>query len=154
VQQLEPAVRALRDVDAALLARAKHLMDETAYRRASHVVVENQRPLAFARALRAADSASAGRAMLDSHASLRDLYEVSCAELDALVSLSMAQPGCYGARLTGAGFGGCTVALVDAGSVEAFVAEVPGRYREQTGRQAQVLVSRPSAGTRLVSEPA
>jgi galactokinase len=154
VQQLEPAVRALRDVDEALLARAKPLMDETAYRRASHVVVENRRPLAFARALAASDPESAGRVMLDSHTSLRDLYEVSCAELDALVSLSMAKPGCYGARLTGAGFGGCIVALVDAGCVDAFVAEVPHRYREQTGRQAQALVSRPSAGARLVSEPA
>jgi galactokinase len=154
VRQLEPRVRALRDVDEATLTRAETRMDDTVYRRALHVVRENHRPLRFARALRGGDPESAGRVMLDSHTSLRDLYEVSCAELDTLVSLSMAQPGCHGARLTGAGFGGCTVALVDTERVDAFVATVPRAYREQTGRQPQAFVSRPSGGARLVSEPA
>ena len=152
VQQLDPAVRALRDVDQSLLTRAKGLMDEITYRRASHVVRENQRPRDFAGALRAGDLARAGRAMLDSHESLRDLYEVSCPELDTLVALSMAQPGCHGARLTGAGFGGCIVALVDAASVEAFTSTVPPRYRKATGQQAHFLVGKPSQGARIVSE--
>ena len=154
VRQIDPAVRALRDVDESLLTRARGLMDEVAYKRASHVVPENARPRQFANALHVGDLASAGRVMLDSHESLRHLYEVSCAELDTLVALSMAQPGCFGARLTGAGFGGCIVALVDAGHMDAFTTTVPRLYHEATGRQPQVFVSRPSAGARLVSEPA
>jgi galactokinase len=150
VRELDPAVRALRDVDEGQLAAAKDRMDDVAYRRASHVVAENRRPGRFAAALRANDTKSAGRLMVDSHESLRDLYEVSCAELDTLVRLSLQQPGCYGARLTGAGFGGCIVALVDAGHVDAFSTEVPRRYSAETGRQPQTLVSRPSAGARLV----
>ena len=154
VRRLDPAVRALRDVDQALLTRAKALMDDTSYQRASHVVAENERPRSVASALRTGDLVSAGRAMLDSHESLRDLYEVSCRELDTLVTLSMAQRGCHGARLTGAGFGGCIVALVDAEQVDAFTESVPRQYREMTGRQPQVIVSRPSAGARIVSERA
>ena len=150
-QRLDPAVRALRDVDDALLTRARSLMDETACKRAWHVVPENQRPRRFASALRAGDLELAGRIMFDSHESLRDLYEVSCAELDILVALSMEQPGCRGARLTGAGFGGCIVALVEAERVGSFTSIVPHRYREATRRQPQVLVATPSAGARIVS---
>jgi galactokinase len=154
VRQLDPAVRALRDVDESLLIRAKALMDQTTFMRASHVVPENRRPRHFASALHDGDLARAGRVMLDSHESLRDLYEVSCRELDTLVALSMTQPGCHGARLTGAGFGGCVVALVNAVSLEAFTSTVPPRYREATGQQPQVLVGTPSQGVRIVSERA
>ena len=150
VRTLAPEVRALRDVDAALLARARSLMDDVTFRRASHVVAENARPEAFARSLTAGDLHSAGRVMTESHVSLRDLYEVSCRELDALVSLSNAQPGCHGARLTGAGFGGCAIALVDAGEVPTFRSAVANGYERETGRRADIMASRPSAGTRLV----
>jgi galactokinase len=129
-------------------------MDQTTFMRASHVVPENRRPRHFASALHDGDLARAGRVMLDSHESLRDLYEVSCRELDTLVALSMTQPGCHGARLTGAGFGGCVVALVNAVSLEAFTSTVPPRYREATGQQPQVLVGTPSQGVRIVSERA
>jgi galactokinase len=146
----DPRVRALRDVDGALLERSKQAMDQVAFRRASHVVAENTRPGQFARALDARDLPAAGSIMLDSHASLRDLYEVSCAELDVLVELAMAAGGCYGARLTGAGFGGCAIALVDADRVETFSAAVAPAYRERTGLECALIVSRPSAGARLV----
>ena len=150
VQRLAPSVRALRDVDQPLLERARAQMDDTAFRRASHVIAENLRPEAFARALASGDLAAAGRVMLESHASLRDLYDVSSRELDALVELSMAQPGCYGARLTGAGFGGCAIALVEARHVEAFGRAVSAGYLESTGLASQVIVTRPSAGARLI----
>ena len=88
--------------------------------------------------------------MLESHASLRDLYEVSCPELDLLVALSMEQQGCYGARLTGAGFGGCAIALVDTDSVDWFAHDVGRAYAARTGVEPQVIISRASEGTRLV----
>ena len=150
VRELRPDVRALRDVDSALLGRAKASMDETTFRRASHVVAENARPAMLARALRAGDLVAAGRLMHDSHASLRDLYDVSCPELDALVAASSAQGGCYGARLTGAGFGGCAIALVDTERVESFASEVSEAYTAATGLRTSIIVSRPAAGVRLL----
>ena len=92
------------------------------------------------------DPAEAGRVMLESHASLRDLYEVSCPELDLLVALSMGQKGCHGARLTGAGFGGCAIALVDAESVDSFARDVARDYAARTRLEPQVIVSRPAEG--------
>jgi galactokinase len=150
VREVHPGVRALRDVDPLLLKRARPFMDETTFRRASHVVAENLRPQAFARALASGDLVAAGRAMEESHISLRDLYEVSCPELDALVALSSAQPGCYGARLTGAGFGGCAIALVDAARVASFTGEVAVAYKAATGLGTDIIVSRASAGARLL----
>jgi galactokinase len=150
IGQIEPSVRALRDVDAALLERARTRMDEVAFRRASHVIAENARPRQLATALREDDLAAAGRLMIDSHESLRDLYEVSSAELDLLVTLAMAEPGCHGARLTGAGFGGCIVALVDLTAVAPFSESIADRYRAETGLQPRVIVSRPAGGVRLL----
>ena len=122
-------VRALRDVDEHALEQARDAMDDEAFRRASHVVAENRAAGAVrGGAASVAISAEAGRFMLESHASLRDLYEVSCPELDLLVALSMEQQGCYGARLTGAGFGGCAIALVDADSVDWFAHDVGRAY--------------------------
>ena len=150
VRQLEPGVRALRDVDAGLLQRARDRMDAVAFQRASHVVVENTRPLQFASAMQQNDLPQAGRLMLESHASLRDLYEVSRTELDLLVTLASAEPGCYGARLTGAGFGGCIVALVAPEAVRRFSESVASSYRTRTGLTPRVIVSEPSAGARLI----
>ena len=151
VRRFAPEVRALRDVDQEMLHQARPLVDDETYRRASHVVAEMARPASLAAALRSGNLEAAGRVMLDSHASLRDLYEVSCVELDTLVWLSMGQQGCYGARLTGAGFGGCAVALVANEQVGEFGDAVRRGYAERTALQAQVMVSRPSAGARLVT---
>jgi galactokinase len=150
VQRFAPAVRALRDVDEAMLERVRGAIDDEAFRRAAHVIGESRRPAQLAAAFERGDPAAAGRVMLDSHESLRTLYEVSGQELDLLVELSMEQTGCHGARLTGAGFGGCTIALVDAGDVEAFAAAVTRGYEDRTHIKAQTIVSRPSEGTRLL----
>jgi galactokinase len=150
VRALAPGVEALRDVDQPLLDRARSSMDLVAYRRASHVVAENLRPESFAAVLAAGDLPGAGRVMTDSHASLRDLYEVSCRELDTLVALSTSQAGCHGARLTGAGFGGCAIALVDGDLVDSFIQAVSRGYRDQTSLHTDIIVGYPSAGARLI----
>jgi galactokinase len=88
--------------------------------------------------------------MNDSHASLRDLYEVSCEELDFMVERAVAQPGCHGARMTGAGFGGCAVALVDSAAGEAFARAVESEYRRRYDLPAQCFACRPAEGAHLV----
>ena len=150
IRESHPEALALRDADPAMLDAAKPAMTDEDYRRARHVIEENPRPAAMRAALGAGDLAAAGRLMLDSHASLRDLYEVSTPELDALVDAAASQPGCYGARLTGAGFGGCVVALADAGAHAAWVPRVVEAYRSRVGRETSAIVSRASAGARLV----
>jgi galactokinase len=151
LQQRHSWVRALRDVDDALLAEAAGSLDAGDVRRASHVIAENRRPAALADAFASGNLERAGRLMMHSHASLRDLYEVSSPELDALVDLAIVQPGCTGARLTGAGFGGCVVALVEAGSVERVMSTVETGYQQQTGRSATAFVCLPSAGAHVIA---
>jgi len=143
-------VRALRDADDAMLAEQAASLDPVDVRRASHVIAENRRPSALADAFAARDLERAGRLMLHSHASLRDLYDVSSPELDALVELAIVQPGCTGARLTGAGFGGCAIALVEAGSVERVMSSVEAGYEERTGRSTTAFVCLPSEGARVI----
>ncbi len=100
--------------------------------------------------LAAGDLAAAGRVMDDSHASLRDQYDVSCPELDAIVSAARSHAECFGARLTGAGFGGCAVALVATAAVDAFIAHVTREYARVSGREAELFAARPAAGARVV----
>ena len=143
-------IRALRDADDALLADVAPTLDPTDVRRASHVIAENQRPASLADAFAAGDLARAGRLMMHSHASLRDLYEVSSPELDTLVDLAIEQPGCTGARLTGAGFGGCAIALVEAGSVERVLSSVEAGYEKRVGRVPTAFVCLPSQGAQVI----
>ena len=143
-------VRTLRDVDDAMLAEQAAFLDPVDVRRASHVIAENRRPHALANAFAARDLERAGRLMMHSHASLRNLYEVSSPELDALVELAIVQPGCTGARLTGAGFGGCAIALVEAGSVERVMSSVEAGYEARTGRPTTAFVCLPSGGAHLI----
>jgi galactokinase len=147
---LVPGIRALRDVDDALLARGRSLMDGRTYRRAAHVVPENRRPVEMATALDQGDLEGAGHLMNASHESLRDLYEVSSAELDLVTDMARAHPACWGARMTGAGFGGCAVALVDAQRADAFVAEVHSAYKAKVDLPSAFFACRPAAGARLV----
>jgi galactokinase len=144
-------IHALRDVDDALLAESAGLLDPLDLRRASHVVAENRRPLELANAFAAGDLQRAGRLMMHSHASLRDLYEVSSPELDTLVELAIEQPGCTGARLTGAGFAGCIIALAEEGSVERVMSSVELGYEERRRRSTTPFVCRASGGAALVS---
>jgi len=109
------------------------LTDETVRNRARHVIEENARVLASVEALTANDLEEFGRLMNLSHDSLRDLYEVSCDELDVMVEEARKIPGTLGARMTGAGFGGCTVSLVHEDDVERFVREVGENYQSRTG---------------------
>jgi len=114
--------------------------------RARHVIAENERVLETAAALRGGDLPRVGDLMNASHASLRDLYEVSSAELDTMAELLRQQPGCYGARLTGAGFGGCAVALMAADAVDAAIPVVAAAYRERTGLTPALYPTRAAAG--------
>ena len=144
--EVDPRVRALRDVTLTALEESRRRMSPVAYARCHHVVTENQRTLSAASALERGDVVTVGRLLAASHASLRDAYEVSCRELDTLVEAAAAVPGVLGARMTGGGFGGCTVNLVRADAVDAFKAAVPPAYERATGRKADVWVTAASAG--------
>ena len=147
---LRPGVRSLRDVGPDDEARFFAQLPSVVRKRCRHVVTENARVLEAVRALRSGDTARIKVLMAASHASLRDDYEVSCPELDILVELALALPTCHGARLTGAGFGGSTVNLVETAAVASFSEPVAAGYRSRTGRTAEVYVFEPSAGARIV----
>src|SRR5690606_25940210 len=115
-----------------------------------HVVHENRRPLAMAAALKSDNLPAAGRLMYESHASLRDLYDVSSAELDVMVEEAQKHPACFGARLTGAGLGGCAVALIEGDDPDDFTHSVLGAYRARFDHPAALYVCRPSAGAHLL----
>jgi galactokinase len=115
-------------------------------KRARHVVTENARVLQAVDAAKRNDLEKFGALMDASHTSLRDDYQVSCTELDTLVDIAREQSGCFGARLTGAGFGGCTVNLVADDAVEAFIANVAREYRQQTGLMPQIYACQAVAG--------
>jgi galactokinase len=132
-QRWNPAIRALRDVPVELLNQHIGDLPETIAKRCSHVIHENQRTLEMARALTAGDLDEVGKLMRASHDSLRDLYEVSCRELDVMVDSAEGLPGFCGGRMTGGGFGGCTVNLVRHEQAENFAQEIAERYRLKTG---------------------
>jgi galactokinase len=141
-----PGIRALRDVGIADLEKYKQALPETIYRRCRHVVTENQRVLDAAKALQSGDADGVGRLMYASHASLRDDYEVSCKELDLLVELAASNDGVYGARMTGGGFGGCTVNLVRGECAAAFEAQMARTYQQATGIAPDIYVCEPAQG--------
>lgn len=141
-----PSIRALRDVTSEEFTRWEASLPEVPRKRARHVITENERVLQSVEALKKGDITLFGHLMNASHNSLRDDYEVSCTELDALVEAARALPGVYGSRMTGAGFGGCAVSLVAEEALERFCQEVPQRYREATGREATILITRAAQG--------
>lgn len=144
VQELQasfPELKLLGQINLEQFNSAKHLIkDETVRKRAQHVVEEIDRVLQSIKALKANDLVQFGQLMNGSHDSLRDLYEVTGAELDAMVEAARQVPGVLGSRMTGAGFGGCTVSLVHEDSVEAFQDEVGRKYNETTGLTADFYV--------------
>ena len=140
------AVKSLRDVEPADLETARPALTEILLRRARHIVTENQRTLEAVKVLGDGDLERFGELMNASHESLRDDYEVSSKELDTLVELARKQPGVLGARMTGAGFGGCTVNLVLADAAEAFVKNVRQGYQGALGLQGDIYVCRASDG--------
>ncbi len=139
-------ITALRDVTPDLLEEHRELLSEEDYRRCRHVVGEIDRTRQAVARLRASDVAGFGTLMDASHDSLRHDYEVSGAELDALVAIARGVDGVYGARLTGAGFGGCAVALAHADAVEPLIDAVNAQYHGQTGLEAEAYVCRAVAG--------
>jgi galactokinase len=146
LREFLPGIRALRDVSAEQLEEYRGMLSEIAYKRALHVVGENARVLDSAEALRAGDIARFGMRMAESHRSLRDLYEVSCRELDLMVDLAHQQKGIYGARMTGGGFGGATINLVDARYAGEFKEKMAKSYQRETGLIPQIYICKPAEG--------
>ncbi len=146
-------VCSLRDATIAQVNQAKDAMEPVVWRRCRHVVTEIERTLQAATCLKGGDLRAFGQLMDRSHQSLRDDYEVSCRELDTMVSAARQAPGCYGARLTGAGFGGCAVALVDAASTEEFVRQTVAAYEAETGIEPNVYPTYASDGASVGPSP-
>ncbi|MEX2308895.1 MAG: galactokinase [Pirellulales bacterium] len=156
--QCESAARKLRVVslrDATLeqLESQQQKLEQTEFRRARHAISEIERTRDAADAVKAGDWSEVGRLMNESHDSLRDDYEVSCRELDLLVDLAQSlgrKGGVFGSRMTGGGFGGCTVSLVETAKVDAVAQHLASSYRTQTGIEPSVLTSRPARGAYFV----
>jgi galactokinase len=146
-------VPSLRDASAEALERVKSKMEPVVFRRARHVIGEIERTVQAAGLVRASDWPKVGELMYASHRSLRDDYEVSCAELDALVEIaeSIGLPGgVFGCRMTGGGFGGCVVALVKSDAVAVISNQLAAGYKEKTGLDATIFGSRPAAGASVI----
>jgi galactokinase len=146
-----PGIAALRDVSVAQLEKYRAGLPEKIYQRCEHVVWENQRVLESSKALATGDLIAVGEYMAASHRSLRDLYQVSCVELDLMVESAQGLPGFFGGRMTGGGFGGCTVNLVNTPDAEAFAERIAARYQEHTGIHPDVFVSAASDGASVTT---
>ncbi|NJL95962.1 MAG: galactokinase, partial [Anaerolineae bacterium] len=142
-------VPALRDLAPETFAARAGELDPLTRRRAQHVITENARTLAARDAMQAGDAPTLGALMNASHASLRDDFEVSSPALDIMAEVAQKQPGCYGARMTGAGFGGCAVSLVEASAVEHFVQAVEAEYGAKTSHTPQFYICQAVAGASL-----
>ena len=141
-----PGIRALRDVSLRDLEDHRGLVSDLVYKRCRHVVTENARTRWAASALESDGIVTLRQLMADSHRSLRDDYEVSCHELDIMVQLAMQQPGVLGARMTGGGFGGCTINLVSANESDRFCRRVAAGYEAATGHRPDIYVCEASQG--------
>jgi len=146
-------VDALRDATLGALKRAQRMLEPTVFRRARHVITENERTLQAADAIQAGKWERVGDLMYASHASLRNDYEVSCRELDAVVEIARGisqEDGMLGCRMTGAGFGGCAVSLVNSEAVRHITRKLEDAYEQQIGNSLTIFSSRPAAGTRVL----
>jgi len=149
LRAVRPSVQALRDVSMEQLAAVEDRLDGVVFRRCRHVVSEIERTRAAADALAAGQAEAFGELMIASHASLRDDYEVSCTELDVLVDVAERTPGCYGARMTGGGFGGCAIALVDREAEDGLRAAIREGYDRRFEKPAIVYTTAASDGARV-----
>lgn len=146
-------VPSLRDASPEALQNAKTKMDDVVFRRARHVIGEIERTMHAAEGVRASNWAAVGQLMYASHQSLRFDYEVSCRELDAIVEIAEAiglKGGVFGCRMTGGGFGGCAVALVQAELIDSISDRIAADYKKKTGIEATIFTTRPAAGATIV----
>ena len=154
VRRLRPflgAITALRDVTFEQLEAHKDALSDLVYRRCRHIVTENERVLEAERALAERDFAAAGRAMNASHVHMRDDFEITSPEVDYLADFAQGLPGVWGSRMTGGGFGGCTVTLVEADAVDSAAERIVEAYRETFRLDANVFVCAPSQGAHFVA---
>ena len=152
LQQALPEIRALRDVTIDELEQHRSRLSPLIYKRIRHVVTENERVKMAASALQAADMAKLGELMADSHRSLRDDYEVSTPELDLMVELARDQKDVYGARMTGGGFGGCTINLVHSARAGEVQQRLEQNYEAKTGLSPTIIICEASDGAGAVAE--
>ncbi len=145
-------VKALRDISVDQFEAKADQLDGLTRQRARHVITENARTLQAAEAMKQGDAIGLGRLMRQSHTSLRDDFEVSSHELNVMVECADRQPGCYGARMTGAGFGGCAVALVRSDAAEPFSRNVAAEYHATTGLTPHVYVCAATNGAEIVTQ--
>jgi galactokinase len=143
-------VPALRDVSVEQYQASEHGLDVITRKRAWHVITENERTLMAARAMRSGDAVALGRLMDASHVSLRDRFEVSSEALNLMVSFARRHPACFGARMTGAGFGGCAVALVQESQTEFFTTQVADDYQKRTNIEPKVYICKASRGADVI----
>lgn len=151
LKAIYPEIRALRDVSSEMFEQSAQQLPEIIRQRCRHVITENQRVLDGVAALKEGRLEAFGSLMNASHESLRSDYEVSCKELDTMVEIARSLPGVLGARMTGGGFGGCTVNLVRPGQVPAFRDKIAHRYQQATGLKPDVYVTEPMEGAREVT---
>lgn len=151
LQTRYPEVRALRDATVEQVEAMKEAMGDVVYRRALHVVSECQRCLECKEALEKRDYEKVGQLLYQSHASLRDNFEVSTPEIDILVEIALEQEGVYGARITGGGFGGCVVCFVKSEKAEAVMKTMEEEYKKKTGIQCDAFITKPEQGARVMN---
>lgn len=151
LQQWDPKIKSLRDVELSLLFKHENEMDPTIFKRCKYVVEENKRVIQACKDLRQSDFYSFGQRMYQSHTGLRLEYEISCEELDVLVDMARNLDGVFGARMMGGGFGGCTINLVHDEHVKQFTDQIEEQYHQQTGKEIKVYKTTVSAGTHLVN---
>ncbi|MFW5982198.1 MAG: galactokinase [Halanaerobiaceae bacterium] len=148
--KLEHNVEALRDISFEEFEKYAADLPEIVAKRAKHVISENNRVLTAAAALKNNDFETFGKLMIESHQSLREDYQVSCKELDLLVELALEQKGVSGSRMTGAGFGGCTVTLIQEKHLDDFISNVSSSYYKETGIETEIYVSSPANGAKEI----
>ena len=141
--------KSLRDVSVKNFKKNKDGLDKLLLKRARHVIFENQRTIEVSEAMKISDVNKIGNLMSESHDSLKNDYEVSSKELDIMVEIAQNEAGCFGARMTGAGFGGCAIALIDQSFKEQFMRNVFNNYFLKTGIKPMIYLSSPSGGVKL-----
>ena len=151
MQQIDASIKSLRDVSPEFFVEVQEHIPALPRQRARHVVYEDQRVLNFAAAARTRDLEQMGKLFVASHRSMQYDYEISCEEIDFLVDTAIKLPGVYGARMTGGGFGGCTVNLIEPKSVGVFEGALASAYQERYGLRPVFYDCKPAAGAGRVS---